>query len=156
MNRFFPVVLGIAALTAASAGFAETCQWKDGAGRTVVSDQPPPGNARDIRCSGGGSFTPSVAPSAAPTGPKTTAEKDMDFKKRQQESADKADKAAKEQTAAAERKENCERAQRQLALLESGQRVAMPDASGERRFLEDNERQAEIERTRRMTADAYK
>ncbi len=148
-------VLTVVALSSAAAQ-AETCQWKDGAGRTVISDQPPPGNARDVRC-GGGSAGVAPAPAAPPAAAaKTTAEKDLDFKKRQQDGKEKSDKAAKDEMAAANRKENCENAQRQLQILESGQRMATVDAAGERRILEDSERQAEAERARRAVADNCK
>ena len=69
---------------------------------------------------------------------------------------EKADKESKESTANAEKKENCQRARQQLSALESGQRISSTDASGERRFLEDAERQREIERTRKYVSDSCK
>ncbi|MFO1403402.1 MAG: DUF4124 domain-containing protein [Azonexus sp.] len=154
MKALPSLVFGLVTVVAIPA-WADTCQWKDSAGRTVISDQPPPGNAKDIRCASGRTSVGGPDPVAA-TAPKTLAEKDMDFKKRQQEGKEKAEKAAKENSAATDRKENCERAQRQIAGLEAGERVATVDANGERRFLDDTERQAEIERTRRIANESCK
>jgi len=149
--------LGIASTAAVISAHAQTYQWKDSAGRTVISDTPPPGNARDARKLGGGApiTSGSPAPKTAEA-PKSFAEQDMEFKKRQLDASEKADKEAKEKAAADSRKENCERAKGQLTVLESGRRVANVDANGERRFLEDAERQKEIERTRKYVAEACK
>lgn len=145
-----------AALPATSS--AQVYQWKDSSGRTVISDTPPPPNAKGSRSIGSNPppSTTTPATEGAAAAPKATAEKEMDFKKRQQEAKEKADKEAKEKAAAAENKENCERARRQLTALESGVRVAMADEKGERRFMEDAERQREIERTRKAVAETCK
>lgn len=145
-----------AALPATS--LAQVYQWKDGSGRTVISDTPPPGNATAPRSIGGNPPPSTSAPAAdaKAAAPKTAAEKDMEFKKRQQEAKEKADKEAKEKTAADNNKENCERARRQLAALESGVRMTTYGEKGERRFIEDAERQQEIERARKIAADSCK
>lgn len=88
--------------------------------------------------------------------PKTFAEKNLDFKKRQQESAEKSEKDAKEKSVAAERRENCDRAQKQVAMLESGQRIATFDEKGERRIMDDAEQANEMERARRIVSEACK
>lgn len=137
---------------------AQTYQWKDSAGRTVISDTPPPGSAKESSRTIGGK-SPNTTTSAAnkpAEAAKSFAEKDMDFKKRQQESAEKANKEAKEKSAAAEKRENCDRAQRQVTLMESGQRVAMSDENGERRVMDDAERQKELDRARRSVSDFCK
>ncbi|QKV56827.1 MAG: DUF4124 domain-containing protein [Dechloromonas sp.] len=58
---------------------AQTYQWKDSSGRTVISDTPPPGSARDARGIGLSPPPSSSAPKAeaakAADAPKTTAEK---------------------------------------------------------------------------------
>jgi hypothetical protein len=77
----------------------------------------------------------------------------MEFKKRQQEAKEKADKDSKSNAAKADQQENCQRARQQLAALESGQRIANTDANGERRFMEDDERQKEIQRTRKIISE---
>lgn len=138
---------------------AQTYQWKDSSGRTVISDTPPPGSAKEsARTIGGKATGANAGPAAgkAPEAPKTFAEKDMDFKKRQQETSDKAEKAEKEKAAALDKRENCDRAQKQLALLESGQRIATTDDKGERQIMEDAEREKEMERARRFVSESCK
>ena len=143
---------------------AQVYQWKDSAGRTVVSDTPPPGPAaKDARVIGErrsvvrGEKQGEPAPEDKQAqAPKTTAEKDLEFKKRQQEAREKADKEAKEQKAEANRKENCERARRNLAALESKQPMATLDEKGERKLMDDSQRQQEMERARQFMAESCK
>lgn len=134
---------------------AQVYQWKDSTGRTVISDSPPPTTSKSSRTVSSAPATDSAAV-AVGSAPKTTAEKDLDFKKRQQEAKQKAEREAKEQLAAADRKDNCERAKQHLATLESGERLVTRDESGERRFLDDAQRQQEIERTRRVMTETCK
>ncbi len=123
---------------------AETYQWKDSSGQTVVSDTPPPPQPR--------AAAPSAATSPAVVSekpakrgrqrqgpakaPKPTAEKDMEFKKRQQEAKEKADKQAKEQAAEAEKRDNCERAKRNLTALENNQPMVTLDENGQRKVMD--------------------
>lgn len=152
MKAFISALL-IASTATFPAAHAQTYQWKDSNGRTVISDLPPPGAARQsIKVDNSKPIDSGKAAEA----PKTMAERDMDFKKRQQENREKADKEAKEAAANADRKENCTRARRQLAAMESGQRIGTYDANGERRFMEDAERQREIEQTRKFVTETCK
>lgn len=145
---------------------AETFQWKDSSGQTVISDTPPPSTAKNRRSIGG--QLPSVvsekvaekpadgadgAKAAAAAAPKSTAEKDIEFKKRQQEAKEKADKQAKQETAAAEKRENCERARRSLTALENNQPMVTLDENGQRKVMDTTLRQQEIERTQRVIAE---
>lgn len=84
------------------------------------------------------------------------AEKDMEFRRRRLEAKEKAEREASERTLTAQRKDNCERARRQLAALEGGARMVTYDGNGERRVMEDAERQQEIERNRKIAADSCK
>ncbi|MBW7900079.1 MAG: DUF4124 domain-containing protein [Rhodocyclaceae bacterium] len=150
----------LAALFACLPAQAQIYQYKDAAGRTVISDRPPPAGALPAKAHAAenGVSTSEDPPAtdganaAAP--PKTLADREMEFRKRQQAQREAAEKAQKESADKARRKEDCERAQRQLRMLESGERIALRDEKGERVFLEDVQRTAEIERTRRMIADA--
>lgn len=155
--KFFALI--IASTATVLSATAQTYQWKDSSGRTVISDTPPPGSAKEsTRTIGGKVPGANAAPAAgkAPETPKTFAEKDMDFKKRQQETSEKAEKSEKEKAAAADKRENCDRAQKQLALLESGQRIATTDDKGERQIMEDAERDKEMERARRFVSESCK
>jgi ABC-type Fe3+-hydroxamate transport system substrate-binding protein len=154
MKTACTLVLALLASLQVSLASAQVYQWKDSTGRTVISDSPPP-TTKSSRTVSAAPATDSAAV-AVGSAPKTAAEKDLDFKKRQQEAKQKADKEAKEQQAAADRRENCERAKHYLASLESGERIAVRDDSGERRMMEDAQRQQEAERARRILAESCK
>ena len=160
-------IIALAAVAATSiaslnSAYAETYQWKDSSGQTVISDTPPPSNAKNRRSID--ARQPSVvtekpteqaAESAKPPeAPKTTAEKDLEFKKRQQENKEKADKLAKDQAAEAEKKDNCERAKRNLTALENNQPMVTVDDKGQRKFMDTPQREQELARARRIIAES--
>lgn len=166
MKTTLVFALCIVSTAAITPAHAETYQWKDSTGRTIISDTPPPGSAREQRTMSG---RPVQAPKQAALeaeggtgkpaeknadGPKTTAERDLDFKKRQQEAREKAEKEAKEQAVAAQKRDNCERARRNVAALESAQPMATLNEKGERITMDSNQRNEEMERSRRVIADA--
>jgi len=159
-----PIIAFVAAaatsVAAINAVYAETYQWKDSSGQTVISDTPPPSNAKNRRSIGAQQssvISEKPAEGAKPSeGPKTTAEKDLEFKKRQQENKEKADKLAKEQAAEAENKDNCERAKRNLTILENNQRIVSPDDRGQYKPIDTSQREQELERARRVIAEACK
>jgi len=156
MKPALALAFGIASALALTGAHAQIYQWKDSAGRTVVSDTPPSGNgSREARVIGD---QPPVTKggAAAETANKTLAEKDLDFKKRQQEARDKAAKDAKEQEAEASRKDSCERARRTLAALEANQPMATLDEKGQRQVLDSAQRQQEMERARQFVAESCK
>ena len=146
------LALGFASTVAALSAHAQTYQWKDSSGRTVISDNPPPASARGAKALG---TSPAPAPQTTDAA-KTTAEKDMEFKKRQQEAREKSDKEAKEAAQAAQLRETCERARTHLQALESGRRMILPDGKGGETFLEDAQRGGEIERARNAIAESCK
>ncbi|MFM2398738.1 MAG: hypothetical protein RL341_895 [Pseudomonadota bacterium] len=86
--------------------------------------------------------------------PMTTAEREADFQKRKKAEAEAADKAAKEAAVAKEKQQACTSNRNNLAALESGQRIARPNAKGEREFLDDSGRAAEIARAKESIAKA--
>ena len=142
MNRF---TLTIAALLAATATYAEVYQWKDANGKTHYSDQPPAGTVVTQT-----QKTESAAPASTPSAaaPKTTADKDLEFRMRQKESQDKAEKAKKEQDAANSLKDNCDSARKYLQTLESGERISQLNDKGEREYMTDARRQEETSKAR--------
>lgn len=165
-----------AVVTAATAlPAAAQWAWRDANGRTVYSDQPPPpGVKKDqiLRQPGGGVLmapAPATAPGAAPSaatgsapadagkggsraakdsGPKTLAEREQDFRKRQQERAESEQKQAAEQAQAQRRQQECERQRGYLRALEDGVRIGRTDAQGNREILDDAQRNAEVARVR--------
>lgn len=138
------LVLALVALTFAAVGSAQIYQWKDANGKTVISDKPPVGNTSAAKKVDAGSNASGNATQ------KTLADRELEMRKRQKDAQEGADKAAKEQSAAAEKAKNCESARRYLQTLESGERVAMRDDKGERYFMEDSQREQEIASTRQM------
>jgi hypothetical protein len=160
--------VAVGALIAALASLPVAAQWvwKDGNGRTVYSDRSPPPDVKPSQivrqpstpilaapASTAGTAEAAKAPAEkaqATSGPKTVAEREMEFRKRQQERADSEKKAQEEQQKSAAKAAECERARGHLKGLEDGQRVVRTDASGNREFLDDTQREAEVERTRKM------
>lgn len=136
--------LALAAMLVFSAGaVAQQYKWVDKSGRTQYGDAPPPGvKATPLRAPAGPAAPPAATPSdgnssAAKSGPLTPAEQEAAFRKRKLEAQKEQEKQAATAKEAAEKKENCARAQEYLRTLDSGQRISRADAKGERYYLED-------------------
>lgn len=144
------IALFVAALLAAGSLNAQIYQWKDENGKTVLSDKPPVGHANNL--------SKKVDSSAPEQGgkQKTLAERDMEFRKRQKDSQEAAEKTKKKDAESAVTKENCETARRQIQTLESGERIARHDDKGERYFLEDDQREQEIAKIRNFLQSSCK
>lgn len=128
---------------------AQIYKWKDAQGRTVISDTPQPGAGKQVpvvRQAPAAAQDAAEGEPAAAAGPKSWAEKDLEFRQRQQEKRASAEKAAKEKAEADQRRDNCNRAREQQRILESGQRISRMKEDGEREFISDQQRQQEIER----------
>lgn len=138
-------------------------QWVDNAGRRVFSDQPPPADIapnRILKRPGqrgpaaaapeAAVATPVSAPAAAVPKP-TGTDPALEERRKKAEAAEAAKKTAEEQKKKAEeqkmaalRAENCARARSSKATFDSGVRVVRTDAKGEREFMDDAQRAAEI------------
>lgn len=148
-------ILIVAASLVASPAHAQWI-WKDDAGRTVASDQPPPTTVplshilkspkqRAV------DLTPTQpvkegeskdAPKA--DAPKTVADRDLEFKQRQKDSAEAAKKSEAEATKAKAMQENCTAMRGNLAGLQNGGRAARINEKGEKTYIDDTQRQGEI------------
>jgi hypothetical protein len=128
----------VVALLASALVNAQIYQWKDVNGKTIISDHPPVGTVSDPR------KIEAKAAASSDLPPKLPADQEMDFRKRQQALQEKSNEAKKIESIAAQQKENCERIRRNLALLESGERIAQRDDRGERSFMDDAQREQEI------------
>ncbi|WP_415035296.1 DUF4124 domain-containing protein [Azonexus sp.] len=170
---FLPRTLAFAAALALCCGTlqAQTYQWKDANGKTIISDTPPPNSAQKKRSVGvahpklttaspaenadenkqnpGGDAAEKTPEKSA--SPQTTAEKDLEFRKRQQEAKEKAEKDAKEAAAARDRRENCDRARANYRMLQSDIPVLVGDKD-----MTQKQRQQEMERTRRIMQESCK
>ncbi len=135
------------ALAFAFAGAAHAqYRWVDKDGKTRYGDTPPPGvKATHLGAPASGS-APAPASAAASTGakkgPMTSAEKEQDYRKRQELAKKEAEKSEKSEKAAAEKVENCTRAREYKVTLDSG-RVARTNAAGERYYMDEAQIAAE-------------
>jgi hypothetical protein len=148
---------------AAGAAQAQIKCWNDANGKRVCGDAPPAGaKVTTLNAPSGGSAPAAPAPApgakddakAASKGPLTPAEREQDYRKRQAESAKAAEKAAQAQRDADAKRDTCQRARAALAQYESGQRIAMTDAKGERYFMDDNQLAAEAAKARQVAQEA--
>lgn len=155
--------LAFAALAALSCGSAlAQWVWVDASGNKVFSDTaPPPGTPEKNILRSPGHSRPAAA-TPAPTGadaaggqsadaPKPTGrDEQLEAKKKQAEKqaqeAAQAKKKAEDDRIAAARADNCERARRAKATLDSGVRIATTNAKGEREIMDDEARAAEQQR----------
>ncbi|SDP88561.1 protein of unknown function [Paracidovorax cattleyae] len=142
-------------------GASAQWQWIDKDGRKVFSDRPPPTDvpARNILKQPGGAPPPprTQAANAAADAPGTPAsaagaprlaasDPELQQRKAQADAAEAARKKADEERQAKARAENCQRARQQQAMLSSGQLVSQVNAQGERAFMDDATRAAEMRR----------
>ncbi len=165
MNKSLLIASALALATSFGAAQAQTYQWKDASGKTVISDTPPPAGVREKRAlgtrqppvvTGSTEPAPAAAPETASGAPQTTAEKEIEFRKRQQEAREKAEKDAKEAAARKEKRETCERARNNYRMLQSDTPVNQAGKDGELKPLDGNQRRQEMERTRRIMQEACK
>ncbi|MDR1709407.1 MAG: DUF4124 domain-containing protein, partial [Candidatus Accumulibacter sp.] len=134
-NPILLPLLAAALLLAPPAG-AAIYQWKDASGKTVISDKPPPaGGILQKKDASAAPAAAGAAPSAAP--PASWSDREIEFRKRQMEAREKADKTAKDQAAAADRERNCQNARKRLNALDSGMRIVGVDDKGERQYMDD-------------------
>jgi hypothetical protein len=156
-----PARLAVALLFGAAVSMPALAQWawKDASGRTVFSDQPPPASVKKeqiVRQPANSVLSAPPAPAAgaakatAPTAPKTLAEREQEYRKRQLDRAEAEKKQADEQALAARRQQECNRARGYLRQLEDGIRIARTDAQGNREILDDAQRAAETARAREV------
>jgi len=143
----FIVVMGFAAAAA-----AQQFKWVDKDGRLQYGDVPPPGvKAQRLRPPPGGAPAPS-SPAAKKDGGKALSP-EAAFQKRQKETQEQDEKAAKERAEADARKANCDAAQAGLRQIQSGQRIATVNSAGERVFLDDAARASEEARAQRAVSE---
>ncbi|MDR1646504.1 MAG: DUF4124 domain-containing protein [Zoogloeaceae bacterium] len=136
------------AITVAVPVHAQVYKWKDASGQTVISDTPQPGSGKPVvRPPANG------APAATQEAPKSLADQEMDFKKRQQTQQEAAAKAAQDQTQANSKQANCERVQKNKAMLESGQRMRTMGPDGKPVYIDDQQRQQEIDRANKALTE---
>lgn len=131
----------------ASSVFAQY-QWLDENNQMQFSDRPPPREIPESNIIKRPKYDSIQQSSRKKSSVNTLAEKELEFRKRQIESADKAKNDDEEKKRQAELKASCEQQRNNLSALENGQRMSKFSANGERIFLEDNERDEAIAKIR--------
>ncbi|WP_051295463.1 DUF4124 domain-containing protein [Azonexus hydrophilus] len=166
MKKSLIVALALVSSVSLMTAQAQTYQWKDANGKTVISDTPPPTSVRDTRALGvrqpnavtGTTEPEKIGNGEAPAkaAPQTAAEQDVEFRKRQQEAREKAEKAEKEAAALKEKRDTCERARNNYRMLQSDTPVSQAAKDGSVSVMSPTQRRQELERTRRIMQDACK
>jgi hypothetical protein len=151
------------------AGAQAQWAWRDAAGNITYSDSPPPADVRPdailhqpspvepARNDAGNGRSDGSAPAARetprpPSPAKSLAEQEADFRKRQAAREKAEQKQAEDEAKAAQRAADCNQARGYLEMVEGGTRLLRPDASGNRNFMDDEQRAAEIAKTREQIA----
>jgi hypothetical protein len=133
-TAFAVTLLSLASLSSV----AQVNKCVDSAGKVVgyASDCPPGTHSEQTGIRN--------APAASPS-EKSLAERDAEFRKRQLEQKEAAEKSEKKNAEARERKEACENSQAYLKNLQAGHRIRKTDPkTGEVSFLADGEYTKEI------------
>lgn len=144
------------ALLAAGPALAQW-QWVDSSGNKVFSDMPPPAAVPEknivkrpgARPAAAAPAAPAASPEGAADGASPAAggsDPQLEARKKQAEQAEQARRKAEADKQAKARAETCERAKRSRDTIDSGIRLAITNAKGEREFLDDKARAAERER----------
>lgn len=156
MKNFLFVLLLLCAVNA----HAGLTKWVDAEGNVHYSDMPPPANvqAKTLRGSVQSPDAGSVAAKtgSAPVASKTYVEKEAELKKAQLAKKEAEAKAAQQQAAAEAKAANCAAAQQTLRTLQNMPRISEIDASGERVFLSDEQRQQRIEKAQQTISSVCK
>jgi hypothetical protein len=143
-------------------------QWVGKDGRKVFSDRPPPADVqeKDILKQPEGrraavpliptetteAASPSAAAAAAkakadPNAPKISGkDAELQAKKKKLEEEEAAKRKVEEEKIAKSRVDNCERAKKTLATYQSGVRIAITNAKGEREIMDDAGKAVESKR----------
>ena len=153
------VFVSFAVLGAASAQ-AQVYKCIDPAGKTVYLQTPCPAGFKSSTL---GRKAPASAPApaaadkaAAKSGPKSVAEQEQAFRKRQedQQKAQKKDENALAQSR--EKEDNCRRARAQFTQYEIGGRISQYNDKGERYFLDDDQINQEKAKARALVDQSCK
>jgi hypothetical protein len=162
---------------------AQMYKWVDSDGKVQYSDKPPPSNIKTekLRVPERAASKPAASEAkdgtqkdeakggtqkdeakgdkqkdAAKAGPKTAAEQEQAFRKRQLDAAKAQEGQRQKQAEASDKAENCKRAKAALANLQLGGRQIRIDEKGERVFLDDQQIVRETAKAREEAAAACK
>lgn len=160
--------LFVAVLACVCAGAAHAqWKWRDAKGNVQYSDMPPPPGTpdKDVLQRPNTSARlivvapPSSEPAstvARPASAPTKAEQEAAAREKQRQDQQAAKQKEEERRLAEQRRDNCARAQASMRDLQSGIRLARTNEQGERIYLDDSQRQAEVDRTRQIISSDCK
>lgn len=159
----------VVALTGLSFAAQAQWQWLDKDGRKVYSDRAPPADIQEKNIlKRPGNYKPPIAPvsdgapiadgaasapvagqpAVAASGAKPAGglDKELEAKKKLAKEAEAAKRKADEERIAKAQIENCARAKQAKTTFESGVRIGRTNAAGEKEFMDDAARAAELKR----------
>ncbi|PZP36583.1 MAG: DUF4124 domain-containing protein [Roseateles depolymerans] len=158
-KALFVALLAAVTMNAAHAQW----KWRDAKGNLQYSDMPPPAGtpdkdilqrptapARLIIVAPPGQAATAASKPTEPSDKPDRAEQDAAARKKQEQDQQAAKQKDAERRAAEQRRDNCARAQANMRDLQSGIRLTRTNEQGERIYLNDAQRQAEVERTRQL------
>jgi hypothetical protein len=164
MKKLVSLLAALALALIYGAAQAQQFKWVDKNGKTQYGDAPPAGvKATPLK----GPATPPPPPAAkkddkgdgkgdaksAKKGPLTPAEQDAEFRKRRIEEDKQREQAAKKEQEKQARADNCVQSRSSLRALESGERISRTDEKGERYFLDDKQRAADVVRAQKSVQE---
>ena len=138
----------LAVLLAAGSAAAQMHKWVDKDGKVRYGDTPPPG-AKTSSIKG-------TAPDTASAPSSKDAKKGQDYRLPMADARKAAESAEAGPKDKAAESAGCTRAREQLRTLESGQRVARTNPSGEQYFLQENQVAREATKARQAMQKACK
>lgn len=145
------LLIGCAAILAAGAAAGQVLECVDAKGKKEYAQTCPPGTVKETKLMK--SSAGAASGGASGTAAKSQAEREAGFRKRAMERQEADAKAEKEKAEAKIAERNCTDARAQLRQLQDGQRIARIDPNtGERSYLTDAERLAEIANARKAAA----
>jgi hypothetical protein len=148
------LLIGFVAMLIAGAAAAQIMECVDAKGKKEYAQNCPPGTIKETTLLKGGTGPSSSGAAAPAPSAKSLAEQESEFRKRNIERQEAEAKDAKQLADAKDAHRNCDNAQAQLKALQDGQRITKTDpATGERAFLEDQDRPNEIAYAQKAVAN---
>ncbi|HEX6019984.1 MAG TPA: DUF4124 domain-containing protein [Burkholderiaceae bacterium] len=130
-------------------------KWRDARGVVVISDTPPPRDIpeRDVLQKPTlvlqrQAAAPAASAAAGDAAAKPKVDPELEARRKKAETEQQAKQKAEEARVATQRADNCQRARAYVDTLNSGMRLTRVNAKGEREYLDDGERAAEMQRAR--------
>src|SRR5688572_3819147 len=137
MRSTMKTIVALLVMSLPAFAHAQINKCMDASGKVVGYGNECPAGTRSEQTTVQNAPSTSAGPAAAGA-PKTLAERDADFRKRQIEKQESDAKAAKKTAEADQRRRACEDTRTYLTTLQTGQRVTRTDPrTGERTFLSD-------------------